>query len=459
MACPDENAIAGYIQGLLPRRQADDFVRHLDSCSRCHSLVGELARGAEAIQLRDVDSARPFRSLVVGDRVGRYVIESTLGSGGMGLVYCAYDPTLDRRVALKLVRTELLGSSGADRLLAEARAMAAISHPNVVAVYDADRWEHGAFLAMERINGPTLADWLRQSPRDAQEIVDRFLEAGAGLQAAHDAGVMHRDFKPHNVLVGDNGVARVTDFGLAQRVTFEGLAEGELMGTLAYFSPEQLFGGAIDARADQFSFCVALHEALFGVRPYVASTSMELRMRMVNRAYERPALRGVSTSLMAVIRRGLSVAPNDRYDSMRALLTALRDAVDRSGRVHVRVHAVCQTLFTVVHWWFLVHAMMAPATTTDPAPVATPVSTGGLSFAEGIAAFLMVFFALVWFGGGAIWAPINALGLFLSYRWSRRSTLLYAVLAAFSCIGLPYAIYAVWSLTRPSVKRTLSHGR
>ncbi len=219
-----------------------------------------------------------------GAAVGRYVILDRIGAGGMGVVYAAYDPELDRRVALKLLRTDRFAAPGHLRLLREAKALARLTHPNVVAVHDAGTFGDQVFVAMELVEGETLRQWLEAGARSWREVLDRLLAAGRGLAAAHAAGLVHRDFKPENVLLGRDGRVRVVDFGLAKALADAAeepaapdsggelaspLTEwGAVLGTPAYMAPEQIRGIAADARSDQFSFCVALYEALYGERPF-----------------------------------------------------------------------------------------------------------------------------------------------------------------------------------------------
>ncbi len=279
-------------------------------------------------------------SLPPGATAGRYTLLGELGRGGMGVVYSAYDPVLDRKIALKLLRAGGGGESSA-RLLREARALARLSHPNVVAVHDAGVFEGRVFLAMEYVRGETLASWLRGAPRAAGEVCRVFLEAGRGLAAAHAAGLVHRDFKPQNVLLGGAGGAKVTDFGLVRRALGPAEAapasapgrvdvddtltrEGTLMGTPRYMSPEQRAGGEIDARSDQYSFCVALYEALYGDLPFAAGGS------------ERPSRPtpgpGAGPRAQRALRRGLSPDPAARFASMGELLAELAPA-PRSWRL------------------------------------------------------------------------------------------------------------------------------
>jgi hypothetical protein len=211
-----------------------------------------------------------------GERIGRFVVQQPLGQGGMGLVVSAMDPELDRVVALKLVPTQGSGGSTlSERLLREARAMARLRHDNVLTVYEAGTHEGWVYVAMELVRGGTLRD---AGARTWRETVALFARAGAGLAAAHARGLVHRDFKPENVLLEDDRVL-VADFGLVSHAvdapTGSGPAEtplpsspltqiGEVVGTPLYMAPEQHAGGRVDARSDQFSFCVALYEALPG---------------------------------------------------------------------------------------------------------------------------------------------------------------------------------------------------
>ncbi|HSG40156.1 MAG TPA: serine/threonine-protein kinase [Thermoanaerobaculia bacterium] len=263
---------------------------------------------------------------------GRYVILDCVGKGGMGVVYSAYDPELDRKVAVKLLRADRMHgrSSGRLRLLREAQAIARLSHPNVITVHDAGSCGDRVFIAMEYVEGRTLRDWLEKERPSWREVLDRFLLAGRGLAAAHDAGLIHRDFKPDNVLLARDGRVRVVDFGLArvagepEEAREEESGSGALLdspltqagvalGTPAYMAPEQLRGEASDARSDQFSFCVALWEALYGQRPPGADS----------------AGTRVPSRLREALLRGLSSDPSRRYPSMGDLLRDLER--DRSA--------------------------------------------------------------------------------------------------------------------------------
>jgi tetratricopeptide (TPR) repeat protein len=290
---------------------------------------------------------RTERALERGETLGRYVVLDRIGAGGMGVVYAAYDPELDRKIALKLVRVASRAgigeSDGGGRLLREAQAMARLAHPNVITIHDVGRLDDEVFLAMEYVVGRSLTDWLRDTEHDWPGIVAVFRAAGEGLAAAHRAGIVHRDFKPDNVLVGDDGRVRVLDFGLARRddrveTTPEphssGAAldddltrTGAVMGTPAYMSPEQHTGLAVDARTDQFSFCVALYEALLGERPFEGSTPTALAINVIEGRLRDPASNhGIPSWLMAAVTRGLATDPADRFASMDELLGALAPA-------------------------------------------------------------------------------------------------------------------------------------
>src|SRR5262245_57430928 len=200
-----------------------------------------------------------------GSTIGRYTLLHRIGAGGVGVVYAAFDPELNRKVAIKLLRAHG-GRPGRraeleERLVKEARAMAQLSHPNVVAVFEIGRFRDRVFLAMELVEGQTLHDWRCERPRGWRKIVEMFAAAGQGLAAAHAAGLVHRDFKPANVLVGRDGRVRVTDFGLAQDDT-PASASSPIAGTPCFMAPEQLRGDPADQRSVQFSFCVTLFMAL-----------------------------------------------------------------------------------------------------------------------------------------------------------------------------------------------------
>jgi tetratricopeptide (TPR) repeat protein/tRNA A-37 threonylcarbamoyl transferase component Bud32 len=294
-------------------------------------------------------------ALIRGGMIGRYIVLGLLGKGGMGVVYSAYDPELDRKVALKLLRI-VNRKKGEDldakrmRLLREAKAIARLSHPSVVVVYDVGTFQDQVFIAMELVDGVTALRWRDTRKPSWREVLRVFIDAGEGIAAAHAADLIHRDFKPDNVMVTREGKVRVMDFGLArtmERITAEtsgppsspdvdgptipGIRaaeprltnEGNVVGTPAYMPPEQYLG-VTDERSDQFSFCVSLYECLYGQHPFEARTSVGLTGNMqAGRVHEAPAGTKVPLWVRKILLKGLKPRPEDRYASMREVLDAL----------------------------------------------------------------------------------------------------------------------------------------
>jgi len=312
------------------------------------TLAGETSEGLQAGSRNR--EGEPLRR---GDSVGRYTVLERIGSGGMGVVYAAFDPQLDRRVALKVMHAGPDGTSdsaGRARLLREAQAMAKLSHLNVITVHDVGTFGERVFVAMEFIEGANLRDWMA-SERSWPELVDAFVRAGRGLGAAHAAGLVHRDFKPDNVLMGLDGRVLVMDFGLARTTTLrtgpiaDQLQEiraasssgggetaelnltrtGAMLGTPAYMAPEQHRGEHIGPQTDQFSFCVALYEALYRERPFEGASMASLAINVLDGTIRSPPRDSkVPSWLRAVVVRGLAVSPQDRHPSMDALLAELQ---------------------------------------------------------------------------------------------------------------------------------------
>jgi predicted Ser/Thr protein kinase len=293
----------------------------------------------------------------VGATLGRYRLERELGSGAMGVVHAAFDPDLERRIALKVLRVAVPTTEAKDRLMREARAMARLSHPNVVTVHEVGTAGGRDFVAMELIHGEPLAEWVRATRRSPEAIIDAFVAAGRGLAAAHAAGIVHRDFKPHNVLRSRDGRIVVTDFGLAREAqgalpaaieatlpvgmpataitstpsSLAGLTmTGALLGTPAYMAPEQWSGGAVTPATDQFAYCVALWEALGGERPYRGPTFEDLRAQVARGPAALDASK-LPRRVRGILRRGLDPAPGQRWPSMDALLARLVRAQRRPG--------------------------------------------------------------------------------------------------------------------------------
>lgn len=351
LSCPPEESLLVLLRGALPDSEAATIRAHLLTCEECQALVAEAARSQCPPGDGEEEDAASGPSLEPGTRIGRYTVLERVGEGGMGVVCAAYDPQLDRRVALKLVSAQAraadVEANLSSRLLLEAQAMAKLDHPNVLGVHDAGLEGSAVFLAMELVDGQTLAAWLRERKRSPAEVLAMFLQAGRGLAAAHRAGIVHRDFKPANVLVGKDGRARVTDFGLARlqptatrerpvdEAMLHGLdpvisVSGAVMGTPAYMAPEQRRGEAVDARADQFAFCVALYEALFQSSPFGGRATLE-RIRAGAAAPPLPPSRraGVSARVRRAIFRGLSPGPEARFPDMEHLVSALAGQASR----------------------------------------------------------------------------------------------------------------------------------
>jgi len=457
----DEAAVARFVQGLRSSEDAREIRKHLSGCADCRKKVSEFGQirdvrappptngkdeatrglpparpppipsrdrdkeddAATAALPKDRDrpkatpmpsitgateddgrrtmpipNAEPAPQLERGAMLGRYLVLHQLGEGGMGVVYSAYDPELDRKVAVKLISagaSEDLAGDGQARLLREAQAMARVSHPNVIAVYDVGTLNNRVFVAMELVEGGTLKDWIRAKKRGTREILTTFVDAGRGLAAAHAVGLVHRDFKPENVLISKKeGRVQVTDFGLARlagspeeqqrlkgaaltslpkRIERSGDERGRLldaqitqhglvMGTPQYMSPEQHLGKDPDARSDQFSFCAALYWALYGKRPFdpvqLAAAAVKLDEADDKTRAERsanPQAKGsigkgviaeppkevkLPSEVKKAMLRGLSVDPAQRFPSMEELLKRLAPREKSTQRLWVAAAAV-----------------------------------------------------------------------------------------------------------------------
>jgi serine/threonine protein kinase/tetratricopeptide (TPR) repeat protein len=412
MPCVNEQTVQDLVLGRLRGQALEGIEHHLAECSSCAALI---ALAASRTGSADPDAPpAPARgskpSLAVGTIVGRFVVLEFLGAGGMGEVYAAYDPNLERKVAIKFLRPDVLGRGNqdvaAERMRREARLVAKLSHPNVVTVYEIDRFDDRLFIAMEHVDGQNVADWLKAEPRPARDVVQVFLAAGAGLAAAHAAGVIHRDFKPHNVMIAKGGEVRVMDFGLAHLDTevqplAVGAAQAEppaggggtedaapasetsterearltrtgaLLGTPAYMAPEQLLGKKATARTDQYSFCVALHEALFGRRPSGAVGSRARisgkrapisakRTRITGKMQPLEAgaaARSVPGWIRRILKRGLAPDPAQRYASMDDLLADLR--ADKVKRRRIALVVLASLVIAGGGAWGAMHARVA----------------------------------------------------------------------------------------------------
>ncbi len=291
----------------------------------------------------------PESDIQYGTKIGRFLVVGELGRGGMGVVYSAHDRELDRKVALKVLRAAAATEEERMRMLREGQAMARITHPNVITVYEVGVEGNLVFLAQELLDGGTLGKWL-STPHSPPEVIDKFVAAGRGLAAAHAAGLVHRDFKPDNVLLGKDGRVRVSDFGLARALapgeedlpsaTRANMARAQLdlarspmspltrtgavMGTPMFMAPEQHEGERADERSDQFSFAVALYHALYGDWPFAGKTAVALADNVIaGRLQPPPKGAQVSARLRQILVRALATKPADRYPSMDALLADL----------------------------------------------------------------------------------------------------------------------------------------
>ncbi|MBX3259833.1 MAG: serine/threonine protein kinase, partial [Labilithrix sp.] len=424
--CPSEDVLDAFIEHRAAEPAAVEA--HLDLCAPCRMLVAHLAgarakeratasldappatvtsAGAAApTRARPADVARRGRPadargaaglrssphvapIAPGDRVARYVVERELGRGGMGVVFAAFDPALQRKVALKVVRGDDDDHSAQARMTREARAMASLAHPNVVTIHDVGELPDGQiFLAMELVDGQTLRALMR-GPQPIDQALDLFTQAGRGLAAAHAAGLVHRDFKPDNVLVGRDGRVRVTDFGLVRPSPDQAVslasggpltAAGSILGTPAYMAPEQHVGIPASARADQFAFAVALYEALTGKRPFTGTSYDEIRTAKLHGARAPwPAELAIPEAVRAGTDRALARDPEERYATMPELLAVLDGARDRLARSPTVAAPPTVASPTAVPPTFIAPtaappAAAAPPTVTSP-PAAPPAVT------------------------------------------------------------------------------------
>ena len=317
--------------------------------------------------------------------IERFTILKKLGEGGMGSVYAAYDSALDRRVAVKVVRGDRRGADAVVaprvQLLREAQAMARLSHPNVVAIHEVGEIGEDVFVVLELVDGTTLHEWLRERTRTWREIVDAYIQAGRGLAAAHDAGLVHRDVKPANILIRRDGRIQIGDFGVVsmsgsstssdepgtrtepEHVPNDVTFVGRRVGTLAYMAPEQYAGAAVDGRADQFAFCVSLWESLYGERPF-AGHGADLATAMRDGTIKAPPTGArVPRHLEAPLRRGLSPKAGDRYPAMDDLLDELARDPERTRRRWLAGGAVA-CAFAGIATWAWVGWTRRPATTS-----------------------------------------------------------------------------------------------
>lgn len=319
--CLSDDLLVRFAKGMLDEDDRMRVAEHLDSCEECLEVLADAEINTMSDELRPSAAVGVVPS---GTMLGRYWIHERIGAGARGEVYAAYDPKLDRRVALKRFRQASGATQQVDTMVSEARALAKLAHPNVVSVFDVQTEDDTLCIAMELVHGDTLDQWCAAGSRTWREVQDVFVQAGAGLAAAHDAGLVHRDFKPSNVLVTAEGRVRVVDFGLA---TGTQPHDRGISGTPAYMAPEQWRDGDVTGKADQFSFCVSLFEAVYGNHPFRDGDGERIADAVLS---ERPVvagpakLSGTPGWVAAVLARGLVAEPSKRHADMNALLHALQ---------------------------------------------------------------------------------------------------------------------------------------
>jgi WD40 repeat protein/predicted Ser/Thr protein kinase len=352
LGSPDTSAVAPTLAS-----QTSDGAASEETLAAQHTLPS----GASP---RDRSHASTSSSTLTGDLrgslIGRFMILRKLGEGGMGQVYAAYDTDLDRKVAIKLLSSNYQSRTAITRLTREAQGLARLSHPNVVAVYEVGQHRGAVFIAMEYVDGHTLRDYFDSAPeRSWQDKLAVLVEAGKGLAAAHDKQLVHRDFKPDNVMVASDGRVRVLDFGLVRGLErerdddpSEGVdpnevlrspadrpltRTGAIMGTPAYMALEQLEGKRADASTDQFSFCMVVFEALYGSRPFAGDTGAAVAARMyAGEVRPRPSKTEIPRRVHDAIVRGLAAKPSERWPDMPSLLATLQACLERRKRMWIR---------------------------------------------------------------------------------------------------------------------------
>lgn len=365
MKCLTDSQVILFLDTALPAHETANVETHLDGCPACRKLIVAMVQHSRhtakvsgqnaASSLNSDEHARLLSTVTTGSTnavivqflqgsviANRYLVLDAIGTGASGVVYSAYDRKLDRKLALKFLTASPYDQleRGQSRLLREGQSLARLSHPNVVSVYDVGSFDGYNYIAMELVEGCSLRQWLAEKQPDWRRTAAVFLEAGRGLLAAHGARLVHRDFKPDNVLIGRDGRVRVSDFGFSHALSGAATPAAEkdgvplssnaafrlstIAGTPAYMAPEQYHGQPIDGRADQFSFCVALYEALYGVHPFPDDTYEGLRQAVCEgRVRTPPRGRSVPSFLHNAVLRGLRPSPQARYETMAPLCDVL----------------------------------------------------------------------------------------------------------------------------------------
>lgn len=358
--CPDENLFVEMLQGALSAQERQEIDDHIDRCQACAALVielGSMLEGEEELlspslleqtRAQRPGASPPDHSPEPARVLGRYQVTRQVGVGGMGVVYEAHDPKLRRKVAVKLLRADLIDpeqrQEHAARLMREARLLASISHPHVLPVYDVGTWRDQVFMAMHFVEGSSLSDWVLRVEPDWRQVLEVYLQAGAGLASAHQCGLVHRDVKPDNIMLGHREGVWLTDFGLACNVQAQLLPPspserleadaaldrsvvtrtGAVMGTPAFMSPEQYMGQEVTARSDQFSFCASLFLSIYGERPFEGDTVRDLESAVCAGRLKPPPSSQAPLVLYKLLAVGLALDPSQRHPSMEALLDKLR---------------------------------------------------------------------------------------------------------------------------------------
>lgn len=349
--CISDLVFGAFVDGELSAPCRVEVEAHVDVCGTCRGVLAALASLSSGAAPLPTQSSSTIANVCapeieIGESIGRYIILQKVGAGGMGVVYAAYDPQLDRKIALKLHKfaNSNRQSKLQERLLREAKVLACLNHPNIVTVHDVGWARDSLFIAMNFVDGGTIGDHCRRGDLSWRQVLSLFLQAARGLQAAHEKGIVHRDVKPDNLLISKEGQVMVSDFGIARQAGSSSkplstltarsstlTQAGSRLGTPAYMAPEQHQGRIADARADQFSFAVTLYEALCGERPFRGKGSEEL-LGAIRQGPARFSTRELPSGLYRLLAKGLSFEPEDRYADMAEFAGALDALRSRSRR-------------------------------------------------------------------------------------------------------------------------------
>ncbi|MCB9642473.1 MAG: protein kinase [Myxococcales bacterium] len=397
--CPDENQFVAMLQGLLSPQEVQRLEEAMDRCSYCAELMVEIAR-----TMHPEDASETSLPDHQPPKVGRYRLGELLGAGGMGMVYAAFDEELERKVAIKLLRPDVTDPEMREfhkaRMIREARLLASLSHPRILTIYEVDTWNDQIFLAMQHIDGMNMRQWMEDRNPSWEEVLGMYIEVGRALVAAHEANIIHRDIKPDNILVSRKGDIYLTDFGLARvsQSTHHSIsafggqhgqeqpkrltAVGDILGTPAYMSPEQFRGRGVGKRSDQFSFCVALYEALYGVLPFGGHDIEEMMQAAQDGQLLMPQRSSVPNEIFRVLAKGLHPLPRERYTTMTDLLQALQSAKRGVAwrRAILPIGVVVGTLLL-----FLAVALWGRSNGRDT-KIATPIDSAKTPISKGRAA-------------------------------------------------------------------------